>query len=228
MAKEIERKFLCNSLPFELSGVKPDFIQQGILIKDFRHSVRVRIINFEKAYLTYKYKYEINDREEFEFEIPIADGLKMFCLCNPVIFKRRYNIDYNNYHLSFDVFLQNLITCDIEFETKDEADKYTDWHPVFSKEVTEINQYTLLQEHINQRTLKLVGSSNWYEELQKEYNPKLVAISQMNCNNCYKICIDNELCMKSIFVHDGLKHISKQVALPLDNRFICENWQQKL
>jgi CYTH domain-containing protein len=150
MAKEIERKFLCSRLPLDIvkSNIVPDFFNQGILVRDSKHSLRIRIVNDEKAYLTYKFKYEINNREEFEYEIPLEDGLKMLSLCNPTISKNRFNYAYHNMNLSFDVFLPDLITCDIEFETKEEAENFTDWHDVFIKEVTEISQYDLLNNHL--------------------------------------------------------------------------------
>ena len=73
MPKEIERKFLVLDQSYKqlAEGI---LYQQGYL--SFRPSVRIRIIG-QKALLTIKGATTGISRSEFEYEIPLQDGLNM-------------------------------------------------------------------------------------------------------------------------------------------------------
>ena len=95
MAKEIERKFIVDpaKLPGNLSGI--DY-QQGYISINDSGVTRIRIIN-DKAVLTIKSKTVEISRDEFEYDIPYKDALRLINLSQgEVIHKTRSVIEYEN------------------------------------------------------------------------------------------------------------------------------------
>ena len=95
MAKEIERKFIVDpaKLPNDLIGI--DY-QQGYLSINDSGVTRIRIIN-DKAVLTIKSKTVEISRDEFEYDIPYKDALRLINLSQgEVIHKTRSVIEYEN------------------------------------------------------------------------------------------------------------------------------------
>lgn len=151
MSKEIERKFLCSSemLPDEIHNIEPEYIRQGVVLSGNNHDthLRIRIIDDKKAFLCLKNKTSKIERDEFEYEIPIKDGLKIFRIADPTIEKERYTFKYKKYTIYYDDFGFGLYTAEIEFNSESEADAFEDYPDYFIKEVTHINQYDLLEKH---------------------------------------------------------------------------------
>ena len=103
MAKEIERKFIVDpaKLPGNLSGI--DYQQCYISIND-SGVTRIRIIN-DKAVLTIKSKTVEISRDEFEYDIPYKDALRLINLSQgEVIHKTRSVIEYENKTWEVDEF----------------------------------------------------------------------------------------------------------------------------
>ena len=103
MAKEIERKFIVEpaKLPGNLSGI--DY-QQGYLSINDSGVTRIRIIN-DKAVLTIKSKTVEISRDEFEYDIPYEDALRLINLSQgEVIHKTRSVIEYENKTWEVDEF----------------------------------------------------------------------------------------------------------------------------
>lgn len=122
MAKEIERKFLVSDQTFK-QYAKGVFYQQGYV--SFKPSVRVRIIG-DKAMLTIKGASTGISRSEFEYEIPLQDGLEMLRdLCKgPIIEKYRYKVEYKGFVWEIDEFLKDnkgLVVAEIELEHEEQA-----------------------------------------------------------------------------------------------------------
>lgn len=122
MAKEIERKFLVTDQSFKQfsEGV---LYQQGYL--SFRPSVRVRIIG-QKALLTIKGPSTGISRSEYEYEIPLHDGIEMLReLCKkPIIEKFRYKLEYGGFTWEIDEFIgdnKGLIVAEIELKNEEQA-----------------------------------------------------------------------------------------------------------
>jgi len=139
MYKEIERKFLVLDQSYQqfAQGV---LYRQGYL--SFHPSVRIRIIG-QKALLTVKGPTTGISRSEFEYEIPLQDGLEMLNeLCsNPIIEKYRYKFDYNGFTWEIDEFLgdnEGLVVAEIELEQKDQV---FDKPPFIGEEVTHDKRY---------------------------------------------------------------------------------------
>mgnify|MGYP001448184521 FL=1 len=103
MAKEIERKFIVDpaKLPGNLSGI--DY-QQGYISINDSGVTRIRIIN-DKAVLTIKSKTVEISRNEFEYDIPYKDALRLINLSQgEVIHKTRSVIEYENKTWEVDEF----------------------------------------------------------------------------------------------------------------------------
>lgn len=123
MAKEIERTFLVIDESYKEQAVKKIHIMQGYLNRDPERTVRVRITE-ANAFLTVKGKTHNFTREEFEYEVPLADGLKMLELCSGrVLDKTRYIVPYEGHIWEVDEYhkgLQGLVVTEVELKSADE------------------------------------------------------------------------------------------------------------
>ncbi|MBP8944949.1 MAG: CYTH domain-containing protein [Paludibacteraceae bacterium] len=138
MGKEIERKYL----------VKGDFkpwiknsytIIQGYLCSVPERTVRIRVKNQEKGFITIKGKTEKNglSRYEWEKEIPLQDAQELLQLCEPgIIEKTRYEVIFKGQRFEIDEFHgenEGLIIAEIELESENTPIQKPDW---LGKEVT--------------------------------------------------------------------------------------------
>jgi CYTH domain-containing protein len=126
MGKEIERKFLVkdNTWRGQDSGKR---YRQGYLSTVKERTVRVRTAG-DKAYLTIKGITVGASRNEYEYEIPVADANEMLDqLCErPLIEKTRYRIQHDGLVWEVDEFEaenRGLITAEVEL--KDEHQSVT-------------------------------------------------------------------------------------------------------
>ena len=103
MAKEIERKFLVN--PFKLpAGRNGDEYIQGYLSITDTGVTRIRVIG-EQGFLTIKSKTIGITRDEYEYEIPFKDALRLIKLSQgEVIHKTRTKIVFDGKKWEIDEF----------------------------------------------------------------------------------------------------------------------------
>lgn len=132
---EIERKFLVNILPENYTSFPCRQLEQGYLCKE--PVVRIRQDN-DKYELTYKSK-GLLIREEYNMPLTKEsyDHLREK-VDGKLITKKRYMIPYGEYMIELDVFEGNLaplVFAEVEFETKEEAERFVapDW---FGEDVT--------------------------------------------------------------------------------------------
>ena len=132
---EIERKFLIKELPADLESYPCRHIEQGYLSTN--PVVRIRKDN-QKYELTYKGKGAMV-REEYNLPLTQEsyEHLKEK-IDGRLIVKKRYMIPLEPYTIELDIFendLAPLILCEVEFESKEDADSFTppDW---FAEDVT--------------------------------------------------------------------------------------------
>ena len=120
MALEIERKFIVYTFDESLATGEIHIIQ-GYIKTAFKGVVRVRTWN-EKAYLTIKYRLNRLTREEFEYEIPFKDALKLLknaCYCT--LDKTRFLYPYQNKIWEIDRFNdRDLILAEVEMVSEEE------------------------------------------------------------------------------------------------------------
>lgn len=141
MAKEIERKFLVKEGTdlSKLTDRSLDIVQ-AYLSTDPRATVRVRTIG-RKARLTVKGRNHGVEREEWEYDIPVADALRMIDNCavpgTIVIRKTRYicgRWEIDEFHGD----LQGLVTAEIELTDPEEPVSIPDW---IEREVSDDPRY---------------------------------------------------------------------------------------
>lgn len=117
MAKEIERTFLVDDDSFREMASFKVHILQGYLNRDPERTVRIRIMN-DSAFITVKGKTEGFERDEFEYEIPLEDGLQMLKLCNGrILDKTRYIVPFKDLTWEVDEYhgdLEGLIVTEVE------------------------------------------------------------------------------------------------------------------
>jgi adenylate cyclase len=148
---EIERKFLVNKLLWQelRNPVNASFIQQAYLSADPKCSVRIRITD-SKARITIKGESKGISREEFEYSVPLNDGLEIIRLAGtPVIIKRRYVINHMGFDWEIDEFYgdnEGLILAEVELKTESDIPEWPEW---IDNEVTGDPRYANLQLALN-------------------------------------------------------------------------------
>lgn len=115
---EIERKFLVVS--DEYRNAKSIRIRQGYVCSSNDRVVRVRVKG-EHGYLTLKNATVGFARNEYEYEIPLAEAIEMLdTMCRkPVIDKTRYLYNYAGHLWEVDEFHgshEGLVVAEIELE----------------------------------------------------------------------------------------------------------------
>ena len=113
--KEQERKFKLKELPEGLKGIK---IQQGYLFLDVKKHLRVRVIDNEKAYLTYKTFHSSTLRTEYEYEIPLTDAIEMLESTKIKLEKTRYKTEFEGNVVDIDIFSDGTRVVEIEYENE--------------------------------------------------------------------------------------------------------------
>lgn len=140
MGKEIERKFLLKNDDWRLNAVGTPY-RQGYLSSEKKATVRIRVQG-NAAVITIKGPAKGMTRDEFEYNIPVADALELFELCEkPLIEKIRYKVKHENFTWEIDVFdgeNKGLILAEIELSNENQFVNYPDW---LGKEVTGDSKY---------------------------------------------------------------------------------------
>jgi len=131
MGVEIERKYTLKNDNWRNNVSYNERMVQGYLAGNDRASVRIRIIG-DKANLNIKSATLGIYRQEYEYELPLADAEKMLNdLCEkPVIDKVRHYVMFDNKKWEIDEFSgenQGLIVAEIELESEEEKITLPDW-----------------------------------------------------------------------------------------------------
>lgn len=143
MAKEIERKFLVKSDGWrsEVSS-STDFLQAYIASGDDR-SVRIRIMDGKRAKLTIKIGRDLIARDEFEYQIPLADAEEMAQNAIGVVLeKTRHEVEHGGYIWEVDVYdgaYKGLIVAEVEVEDVGALPNIPDW---IGREITGDRRYS--------------------------------------------------------------------------------------
>lgn len=135
MGKETERKFKVIGDGYRNAKTIVE-VKQGFLNSMPQRTVRVRVVNFvtedkKHAALTIKGKGTLT-RQEYEYEIPVSDGLELLHLCEPgLIEKTRYVFTATDGHTwEVDDFTgenAGLVIAEIELSSENEAFDRPDW-----------------------------------------------------------------------------------------------------
>ncbi len=141
MGLEIERKFLLADASWRSEANEGTLLVQGYLNTTPERTVRVRVRG-QQGSLTVKGKNENATRQEFEYDIPVADALAMLKLCEqPIIEKTRYELYFAGKCWEIDEFAgvnTGLIVAEVELDSEAEAIELPRW---IGQEVTTEERY---------------------------------------------------------------------------------------
>lgn len=130
MAQEIERKFLVTGAAWRQDAAG-QLYRQGYIPTDDATTVRVRTVG-DRGYLTIKGPTSGVSRQEFEYDIPLADAKTMLAdLCQPpLIEKWRYRVTVGDHLWEIDEFLGDnagLVMAEVELASETEQVELPDW-----------------------------------------------------------------------------------------------------
>ena len=131
MAVEIERKFLVEGDGWRGRATGSAHLRQGYLSTSAKATVRIRIFDDARAVLTLKGPVDGISRAEFEYEVPLSDGLTLLEMSRPnVVEKRRHIVPHGDLTWEVDVFEgahQGLVMAEVELTDADQAVDLPDW-----------------------------------------------------------------------------------------------------
>lgn len=152
MAKEIERKFLVVGDSWRDQVISTTPMRQAYMATGRDRSVRIRIKNDKSARLTIKIGRSAVVRDEFEYDIPLADAEEMMDLAiGNVIEKVRHTVQVGNFLWEVDVFqgaYNGLVTAEVEMQSEADKPLMPTW---IGREVTGDHRYSnqaLATEHL--------------------------------------------------------------------------------
>ncbi|CAN5446489.1 CYTH domain-containing protein [soil metagenome] len=131
MGVEIERKFLVDHEKWS-KVEKPEgtHYRQGYVLNDELRTIRIRITD-KHGYITFKGATNGISRAEFEYVIPLADGVQLLdSFAETEVEKVRYCIEFAGKLWEIDEFLgdnEGLIMAEIELKQEDEAFNLPPW-----------------------------------------------------------------------------------------------------
>jgi adenylate cyclase len=113
--KEQERKYLLKYLP---DGLTKQRITQGYLMLEGNKNLRIRIVDDSICYLTYKIFHSDEIRTEYEYQIPLNDGIEMLKSTNIKVSKTRYKTTHNDLNVDIDIYDDGKSIVEIEFDNE--------------------------------------------------------------------------------------------------------------
>jgi len=143
MGVEIERKFLVDHEKWA-QVIKPagTHYRQGYILSNEQQTVRVRISD-KKGFLNLKSKETDLSRKEYEYEIPLPDGIEILeYFTKNGTEKVRYRIPFTGKTWEVDEFIGDnagLIVAELELNSEAEEFEKPDWITI---EVTDDGRYT--------------------------------------------------------------------------------------
>ena len=143
MALEIERRFLVKGNEWRNISCNAQYLRQGYLTTSIKNwTVRIRIEEEEKAWLTLKFPAQRISRHEFEYLIPVKDAQEIWKKTPHKIFKTRYKLNLEEGDWIIDCFEENnspLVIAEVELISADQEVKVPHW---CLHEITHNNQLT--------------------------------------------------------------------------------------
>ena len=131
MGTEIERRFLVKNEDWKSQIILSEDLCQAYLNSSIEEWVtRIRIIDYNKAYITLKSSLNGLVNNEFEYSIPIKDAIELMKLSKYKIIKTRYHIKINNQNWVVDIFYgsnSSLKIAEIELNSESEKIQVPQW-----------------------------------------------------------------------------------------------------
>jgi adenylate cyclase len=130
MAIEIERRFRLASDAWRSSIARSSRIIQGYLAITEDSVIRVRVRDTQ-GYVTIKSRDGGVARQEYEYEIPLADAQSLLKLCGRrILEKTRHNVDFAGYCWEIDEYsepLEGLILAEVELQSESDDPPLPPW-----------------------------------------------------------------------------------------------------
>jgi CYTH domain-containing protein len=143
MAKEIERKFLVRGDGWRAEAETNSTLRQGYIASMEDRSVRVRILDGKRARLTIKIGISALTRDEFEYDIPVADAKELLeSAMGLIIEKTRYRVPHDGFIWEVDVFggsYRGLVIAEVEMGAETDKPTLPSW---LGREVTGDSRYS--------------------------------------------------------------------------------------
>lgn len=136
--RELERKFKLKYMPVNVEEYVT--IKQAYLLLQGPKHLRVRIINDDTAFMTYKEIMSDVEKKEYEFPIPIDQAQELYDNAEYKLVKRRSYGALENCHVDIDVYPNGLQVVEIEFE-----EELTELPDYCGEEVTGQKEYSNIQ-----------------------------------------------------------------------------------
>lgn len=137
MAKEIERKFLVDGDGWKDHATKGARLTQAYLMSGPERSARVRITDGATARLTMKFGGAGLSRDEYEYDIPLADAKELAShALGAVIDKTRYRVPDGDFVWEIDVYHgahAGLVVAEVELPDEAASPALPEW---LGREVT--------------------------------------------------------------------------------------------
>lgn len=157
MAKEIERKFLVRSEAWKAQAASSASLLQAYIAIGEDRNVRVRIKDGQTATLTIKLGRNALVRDEFEYEIPVADAEELVgAAIGTVIEKTRHKVPLEGKTFEIDVyqgFYAGLVVAELELAHEDDRVPQADW---LGQDVTGDERYSNMMLATNDLASELI------------------------------------------------------------------------
>jgi len=158
MGIEIERRFLVDNEDWKSEVIVSEEFSQAYLNSNIDEwTIRVRIINNAKAYLTLKSSINGLVNYEFEYSIPIKDAIELIKLSKYKITKTRYQLHINKKNWvvdSFDGSNSSLKIAEIELNSDSEEIKVPSWCGLEITGIKSLSNASLAKTPISEFSIK--------------------------------------------------------------------------
>ena len=158
MGIEIERRFLVKNEDWKSQVLlREDFSQAYLTSNIDEWTVRVRVIDNKKSYITLKSSLNELVNYEFEYSIPIKDAIELLNLSKYKITKTRYQLKINKKDWVIDTFFgsnASLKIAEIELTSKSEKIKIPSWCGQEITGIKSLSNASLAKTPISEFSLK--------------------------------------------------------------------------
>mgnify|MGYP000494640998 CR=1 FL=1 len=133
MPREIERKFLVVNDDWRNEAGSGKRFEQAIVFSNGDRTVRIRVVDGQKASLTMKIGIggSAMSRHEFEYSVPVSDAEELLNLAHGNrITKTRYEVARGDHVWEIDVYngkLKGLVVAEVEMKSEDDKPALPSW-----------------------------------------------------------------------------------------------------
>ena len=158
MGIEIERRFLVKNEDWKSKVLLSEDFSQAYLTSGLDEwTVRVRIIDSRKSYITLKSSLNGLINNEFEYSIPIEDAIELLNLSKYKITKTRYQLKINDKNWVVDSFEGSnsfLKIAEIELNSENEKIQIPPWCGQEITGIKSLSNASLARTPISQLSVK--------------------------------------------------------------------------